>query len=470
MSTLLESILRNVKITNEILGTAAAPPDASYTVKGISKKYTTAQQLQDSIDNDENLDFVVSGQAIASVISQVTSATEQLTELQNQINGVLGGVIFQSVWNASTNSPTLTSSVGTKGYYYIVSVAGSTSLDGITDWVVGDWAIYDGTVWRKVDNTDAVSSVNGFTGAVNLTTSHITEGSNLYFTNGRVIASTLTGYTSGAGTVSSADTILQAIQKLNGNITTLISSGTTNYIPKFNGSGVIVNSSIYDNGNNFVSIGGLTTNSYSSRVTIVSGQQTDLVIIDNGTKAHSKILLKNTATSVDMSMVSYGGAGYVGTESNHPTIIQSYSVERARFFANGNIGFGTATDSGYKLDVNGTGRFTGNVTLLNNIEIQGVDSTNVTYYGMIKVATDNRIYISSSGRDIRMEGKAGFGVNPTAILHLKAGTATANTAPLKFTTSGAALLTTPEAGVLETDGTDLFFTNNAGVRKQVTLV
>ena len=82
MSTLLESILKNVKITNEILGTAAAPPDASYTVKGISKKYTTAQQLQDSIDNSEDLDFVVSGQAIASVVNQVASATEQLTELQ----------------------------------------------------------------------------------------------------------------------------------------------------------------------------------------------------------------------------------------------------------------------------------------------------------------------------------------------------------------------------------------------------
>jgi len=79
---------------------------------------------------------------------------------------VLGALSYQGTWNASTNTPTLTSSTGTKGYYYVVSVAGNTNLDGITDWLVGDWAVYNGTVWQKVDNTESVSSVNGQTGAV----------------------------------------------------------------------------------------------------------------------------------------------------------------------------------------------------------------------------------------------------------------------------------------------------------------
>ena len=82
---------------------------------------------------------------------------------------VLGALSYQGTWNASTNTPTLTSSVGTKGYYYVVNVAGSTNLNGITDWVVGDWAVFNGSVWQKVDNTDAVTSVNGYTGTVNLT-------------------------------------------------------------------------------------------------------------------------------------------------------------------------------------------------------------------------------------------------------------------------------------------------------------
>jgi hypothetical protein len=81
----------------------------------------------------------------------------------------LGDLNYQGAWNANTNTPTLTSSVGTKGYYYVVSVSGTTNLNGITDWQVGDWAVFNGSVWQKIDNTDSVTSVNGYTGAVVLT-------------------------------------------------------------------------------------------------------------------------------------------------------------------------------------------------------------------------------------------------------------------------------------------------------------
>lgn len=87
-----------------------------------------------------------------------------------------GEVQYQGTWDASSNSPTLASSVGTKGYYYVVNVAGSTNLDGITDWVIGDWAIFNGAQWQKVDNTENVSSVNGQTGAVVLTKTDIGLG------------------------------------------------------------------------------------------------------------------------------------------------------------------------------------------------------------------------------------------------------------------------------------------------------
>jgi hypothetical protein len=80
----------------------------------------------------------------------------------------LDSVDYQGAWDADTNDPTLVSSTGTKGYYYVVSVAGSTNLDGITDWEIGDWAIFNGSVWEKVDNTDSVTSVAGKTGAVTL--------------------------------------------------------------------------------------------------------------------------------------------------------------------------------------------------------------------------------------------------------------------------------------------------------------
>jgi hypothetical protein len=91
---------------------------------------------------------------------------------QSQIP-LMGDLNYQGTWNASTNTPALTSSVGTKGYYYVVDVAGTTNLNGITDWQIGDWAIFNGTVWQKVDNTDAVTSVNGQVGTVVLTAADV---------------------------------------------------------------------------------------------------------------------------------------------------------------------------------------------------------------------------------------------------------------------------------------------------------
>lgn len=64
----------------------------------------------------------------------------------------------------------------------------------------------------------AVASVNGQTGVVVLTTTNIAEGTNLYYTNARGIASILTGFSAAAGTVLATDTILQAINKIVGNI------------------------------------------------------------------------------------------------------------------------------------------------------------------------------------------------------------------------------------------------------------
>ena len=75
---------------------------------------------------------------------------------------------YQGTWNASTNTPTLTSSVGTLGYYYVVSTAGSTTLNGISTWAVGDWAVYNGSAWQKVaaSGSSAFSTltVTGLTG------------------------------------------------------------------------------------------------------------------------------------------------------------------------------------------------------------------------------------------------------------------------------------------------------------------
>lgn len=90
---------------------------------------------------------------------------------------IAGAVSYQGTWNASTNSPAIPAAASdNKGYYYIVSVAGTTNVSGITDWQVGDWIISDGAAWSKVDNTDSVTSVAGKTGAVTLAAGDIASG------------------------------------------------------------------------------------------------------------------------------------------------------------------------------------------------------------------------------------------------------------------------------------------------------
>lgn len=92
-----------------------------------------------------------------------------------------GNLSYQGTWDANANSPTLTSSVGTQNYYYIVSVAGTTNLNGINDWQIGDWAIFNGSVWQKIDQSPAVQSVNGQTGAVVLTAANVGATPNTTF-------------------------------------------------------------------------------------------------------------------------------------------------------------------------------------------------------------------------------------------------------------------------------------------------
>ena len=70
------------------------------------------------------------------------------------VNNYISGLTYKGTWDALLNVPFLQSSVGTAGDYYIVSVSGTTNLNGITDWNVGDWAIFEGGVWQKVDNHD----------------------------------------------------------------------------------------------------------------------------------------------------------------------------------------------------------------------------------------------------------------------------------------------------------------------------
>jgi hypothetical protein len=101
--------------------------------------------------------------------------------------GTPGAIVYQGTWDASSNSPFLTSSVGTQGHYYVVSIAGSTNLNGITDWQISDWAIFNGSVWQKVDNSEVAYVSNVATGT-GLTGGPITSTGTISLANTTVAA------------------------------------------------------------------------------------------------------------------------------------------------------------------------------------------------------------------------------------------------------------------------------------------
>lgn len=103
----------------------------------------------------------------------------------------LSALNYQGVWDALANSPALATGTGTKGYYYIVGTAGTTALNGISDWKIGDWVVFSGTAWQKIDNTDSVTSVNGQTGPVVLGTMSDQNANAVAITGGTVVAESL---------------------------------------------------------------------------------------------------------------------------------------------------------------------------------------------------------------------------------------------------------------------------------------
>tara|TARA_R110000824_G_scaffold328271_7_gene515148 strand:- start:8922 stop:10577 length:1656 start_codon:yes stop_codon:yes gene_type:complete len=235
------------------------------------------------------------------VITAVTTATFQT------------GLDYQGTWNASTNTPTLASGVGTQGHYYIVSVAGTTNLDGVTDWEVGDWAVYSSTsVWQKLDQSNTVTSVNGQVGAVTLTAANVgapqTDGTGATGTWGINISGTATSATNVAG--GGANRIVYNTGS--GATDFLVAPTVTDTFLKWNGSAFVWNSAVTAAVTGFSGgTTGLTPNTLSTGDITVAGT---LVAANGGTGLTSSGASGNVLTSVAGTWVSQAPTAGVTTD------------------------------------------------------------------------------------------------------------------------------------------------------------
>lgn len=104
--------------------------------------------------------------------------------------------LYDGLWDASANSPALASGVGTRGHYRVVNVAGTTVLDGVTSWEVGDKAWFNGTEWEKEPNVGGAASIN-LIGINGITTARVGDNFTLGLAAPFSVVGDLTGSISG---------------------------------------------------------------------------------------------------------------------------------------------------------------------------------------------------------------------------------------------------------------------------------
>ena len=102
-----------------------------------------------ALNNLSDLDNITTSRSNLDVYST--------TEVDVFISDLQGALVPQGNWNASTNTPDITTTTDV-GHYWIVSADGATDLGGITEWKINDWAIKTATGWAKVDNTQQPTS------------------------------------------------------------------------------------------------------------------------------------------------------------------------------------------------------------------------------------------------------------------------------------------------------------------------
>jgi hypothetical protein len=375
---------------------------------------------------------------------------------------VLGALSYQGTWDAATNTPTLTSSVGTKGYYYVVSVAGNTNLNGITDWLVGDWAVYNGSVWQKVDNTETVTSVNGQTGAVVLTASSVgavpttrTISTGTGLTGGgdlsadRTIAidstvATLTGtqtLTNKTLTSPKVNEILDA----NGNevLGLLSTASATDYVGIKNGIGVGVPLHISSEGS-------------SANIGLhIQPKGTGLVTISDGTDFNKGIRFRSSgsAASAITLLDAVSSAGHVITLPDATTTLVGRGTTDTLTNKSISGTTNTLTDIGNASLTNSTITINGNSTALGgSVSVGTVTSVAATAGTGISVSgspitSSGTLTITNTAPDQTVAIASGTGISVTGTYP---NFTVANTAP-----SSGGTVTSVAALTIGTTGTDL---------------
>jgi hypothetical protein len=166
-------------------------------------------------------------------------------------------------------------------------------------------------VGTSITGTAAGLTAGTVTTNANLTGEATSVGNAATLTNSAVIGKVLTGYTSGAGTVAATDTILQAIQKLNGNTAAVPGTVTSVSVVTNNGfAGTVATSTSTPAITLTTTVTGMLKGSSVSGVVSAGTSGTDY---SDGTSALATGILKSTTAT---------GALTIAVAADFPTLNQ----------------------------------------------------------------------------------------------------------------------------------------------------
>jgi hypothetical protein len=229
--------------------------------------------------------------------------------------------------------------------------------------------------WTDI-NTDAVTSVFGRTGAVvaasgDYTTTQVTEGTNLYYTDTRAraaISLTTTG-TSGAATYSGGVLNIPQYQSVLTNPVTATGNGVSGQIAYFTGSNSLDGTSAFSWTSPTMSIGLSAASNQTDYKVIIQrhgtlaspGTWTDsngLQVVDYASDGPSVGFIANALVSIELPRINTSDP-YAGNAVAFRVATDDSTVIAVK--GNGTIHMGQngSSDTGEKLQVNGAGKFTG---------------------------------------------------------------------------------------------------------------
>jgi hypothetical protein len=112
-----------------------------------------------------NGNVVATGNVLNNAITNAQSYTTNAYPTYVVRNNWAVGGVYRGGWDASSNSPALSSGVGTTDDWYFCYLAGNTYLDGISTWYPSDLVYFDGSVWTKAWQVVATLPAMNFTEA-----------------------------------------------------------------------------------------------------------------------------------------------------------------------------------------------------------------------------------------------------------------------------------------------------------------